>query len=405
MNSPIRRLVRNDQVRHGGSRSTSNADGVGVDEGGAVAPSSFDLLVEMNEASITVAEAVDAPNPSLERATTEAPVAGQGSPPKSQDVGPPSSAHQDEAKYADIGVQEDIETAPALIGTPAQATAPNTRPAIVDVLTSLCPVFRAAHVFPGTQVPSSQLADAVAQMTRQVVSLSHALARDADPLEIDQSWMRARMGTFVSELVASTWISSVLTRQRVEGAQSVMDPEGDIQRLAACVDGAMHVIEQEPLSAGPGSRVAAVVAMLPLVYHLEQYAHFLRRALPDVVLDLDGAAARIGEALADEVSAAVERLSPYVPETSRFELASELMAHGAKFAFDARETASSEVFAALHALGSQEEPESKALALLQSDELQGGVPVDRTILLMRTMFRRAVATIEHSAKTMLGNVP
>ena len=390
MSNPVRRLVRNDQVRHGAPMSSMNPEPAIVAEDVSAAPSAFEYLSATNGESQADTPVVmhqsDTPFPG--RATTEAPE-GQEAPPLSQDLGPPSSAQgeQEELEYLDAGV------------APPRVAAAAVRPSIVDVLTSLCPVFRAAHVFPGVQVPASQMANAVAQMSEQVVKLSHALARDADPLEIDQAWMRARMGTFVAELVAATWLTGYLARG---GSRGAIDPEGEMQRLAACVDAAIQVTADDAITAGTGSRVAAVVSVMPLVYHLEQYGHFVRKLFPTFPFDLDGAADRIGAALADEVRDAVARLTPLVPDEARYELASELMAHGGKFAFDARETACGEVVEKLRALAEGENAEEKMLAFLQSNELQGGVPVDRTIALLHTMFSRAVGTIEHSARVMLG---
>ena len=379
MSSPIRRLVAQDQQRHGAAAAPSATDS---------APEADNPTLDFF-ADLSGDAAADAPSDPAPLSPGDAFV-------DSNDPGPEQGVDSPNDP-ADVAVP--AAPAPAVMrSAPAGPVTP--RPQVVDVLTSLCPVFRAAHVFPGTAVPAKQLAEAVATMSRQVVMLSHALSHDADPLEIDQTWMRARMGTFVAELVANAWISASIARERTPGQHAA--PEADMERLAASVDAALAVVSQEAAIAGSASRAAAVVGLVPLVYHLEQYAHFVRRALPSVELDLDGACARIGAALAAEVDAAVDVLAPLVPETVRYELASELMAHGGKFAFDARESACSEVFAALEAIRDRQGSEEEAVALMTGEQMQGGVPVARTIELMTTMFRRAVSTIEYSARSMLG---
>lgn len=388
MDSPVRRLVRNDQARHGASSSVPQAK---AEESSASALAGMLGLGE-DDASVAQGDAVAPEGP------------GEGEAQAPSEAQPERGARPAPAAMRRSALAELVHGEPPVPPVRRQADGVETRPEIVDILTSLCPVFRAAYVFPGPGVPARQMADAVHVMSRQVVSISEALARDCDPLEIDQSWMRARMGTFVSELVSSAWVSTAIHRQRLPlGRQDAAPmPEGEIERLATCVSAAMRAIEGSSYGAAAGSRVAAVVSLSSLVFQMEGYRHFITTALPQIEVDLDGATRRVGAAVAEEVAAAVDRLAVYVPEDLHGELASELTAQGAQFVFDARESACAEVFKALDAVREQGGSADDAVAILRAPEMEGGVPVNRMIELLRAMFGRAVATIEFSAKAMLG---
>lgn len=398
MESPVKRLVRNDHARHGASRAAPATAGEATGSGASSVGFLAGMLGVGDDDVPPVAADValsDVATPEDAQAAPVSPLADDGKP-----VQAPHVATARRSALAELVHGRPEPAAPA----PSREEEVEARPEIVDVLTSLCPVFRAAYVFPGPGVPARQMADAVHVMSRQVVSISEALARDCDPLEIDQSWMRARMGTFVSELVSSAWVSTAIHRQRLPvGRQDAAPlPEGEIERLATCVSAAMRAVEGSSYGAAAGSRVAAVVSLASLVFQMEGYRHFITMALPQMEVDLDGATRRVGAAVADEVAAAVARLSGYVPEHLHGELASELTAQGAKFVFDARESACSEVFKALDAVREQGGTADDAVAILNGPEMEGGVPVNRMIELMRAMFGRAVATIEFSAKAMLG---
>ncbi|MEJ7745241.1 MAG: hypothetical protein WKF61_00485 [Luteimonas sp.] len=393
MESPVKRLVRNDRVRHAPAPPTA-PDTTG--EEGKSGSSSLGYFAGMLDVALDAGDHDQQQKDAIGMAQAVPAPVDVG-----EDQTPPAAAHARRSALAELVHGQPLAQPPAAAACTDDVEA---RPEIVDVLTSLCPVFRAAYVFPGPGVPARQMADAVHVMSRQVVSISEALARDCDPLEIDQSWMRARMGTFVSELVSSAWVSTAIHRQRLPlGRQDAApSPEGEIERLATCVSAAMRAIEGSSYGAAAGSRVAAVVSLAALVFPMEGYRHFITTALPEMEVDLDGATRRMGAAVADEVAAAVARLSAYVPEALHGELASELTAQGAKFIFDARESACGEVFRALDAVREQGGTAEDAIAILNGPEMTGGVPVDRMIALMRAMFGRAVATIEFSAKAMLG---
>ena len=383
MESPVKRLARNDRVRHGVALQAPPAQ-----QGTALAESDAQGRSESSLSFVTDMLDMDANAASAAPAVVETPEGEEEHPSVPLAVGEASAS----------------PPAPARVHAKTPHAGLAARPELLDVLSSLCPVFRAAYVFPGPGVPARQMADAVTLMSKQVVSISDVLARDCDPLEIDHNWMRGRMGAFVSELVSSAWVSTAIYRQRLpltrqDGAPT---PPDEIERLAMCVSSALRAIEGSSYSAAAGSRVAAVVSLASLVFQMEGYRHFITRALPQVDVDLDNATRRVGAAVADEVSLAIQRLAAHVPEDLHGELASELTAQGAKFVFDARESACGEVFMALDAIRERNGTAADAVLLLNGPGMDGGVPVDRMIELMRAMFGRAVATIEFSAKAMLG---
>ncbi len=247
MVNPVRRLVESDHARHGAIAPSAATPAPTGEEGNWSSVGSLAGMLGLNE-----------------------------------DPTPPPVPHP-EVDEDSVEPIDELGAASPPLQTPV--TAPRVeaeaRPETVNILLSLCPVIRASYVFPGVDVPVEQMAAAVKAMSFQVVSISDALARDCDPLEIDQSWMRARMGTFVSELVASAWVSTAIHRQRLtlRHQDAAPSPESEIERLAACVTAAMQAIEGSSYGATAGSRVAAVVSLSALVFQLEGYRRFITRAL------------------------------------------------------------------------------------------------------------------------------
>jgi len=281
-------------------------------------------------------------------------------------------------------------------GASAQAAEPLVvaqRAELLDTLASLGPIFRAAAIFPGPDAPQERTLQVIQLLSRDAVMLANMVASETDPLEIDQRWRRRRAGTLTSELVASHWISTIIS----QGGMSSVDawPLQWRPKLAAAISTVIDQISSAPIAdAATSSASAAIFALAPLVLDLQRFADVIHASVPSFMVDADTAAALVGSVVGEEVQAATSRLEPLLPGLTRLEIGCELMAQVGPMALAAWEGARGEVLDRLKDVVTPEE----AHELLSDPSLCNGVPVDRVIERLRPMVRRLVGATVYSAK-------
>lgn len=108
-------------------------------------------------------------------------------------------------------------------------------PGFAEVLKGLAPVFKAATIYPGHDADPARIAEAVRRMSLVSTGLAQHIAGRVDPQELDAAWAKKHLHGFTAELVASQWISSVISRGGMPAGEY---PEVTVEFLGAMVDGA-----------------------------------------------------------------------------------------------------------------------------------------------------------------------
>ncbi|MGX9960600.1 hypothetical protein ACW0US_17780 [Xanthomonas euvesicatoria] len=270
------------------------------------------------------------------------------------------------------------------------------RPDLLNALASMGPIFRAAAVFPGPDADQELTLAVIKMLSRDAVGLANIIARETDELEVDLRWRRTRASAMTAELVASHFISTILSQQGVVSLD--MWPASALPRLASALDAAVAQLRETPLvESDTGSVAAGVFALAPLILDLQRFADVVTAYVPGFEVDPDTAAALIGVALAEEVEESIGRLEPLLPGVRRIDLGCELLAQAGPIAQAAWEASRGELLEKLKDVQTDQE----AQALLSSDDLTKGFPVRDVCARLRPMIRRLVGASVYSAK-MIG---
>lgn len=380
--SRIRRLVSDDAARHGGEQAAAAAV-----EAAVSGPSALDLLSEQLgiggvavNAAPTAAAAILSGDMEPDEVPPALPPEGDhesSSPTVPVEAasydGPPDSPESADHGQHPVSMLERMD---------------DDRPELLNIIGSMAPILRATQVFPGTGGSPQLASAAISMMSKDAVRVAHMLARETDFLECDLEWRRRNSGRLVCDLIGTQWISLMMATDG--GAFPDAWASEGAGRVSAALCTAIDVArmpDAEILASTGIDLHAAVFALAPVLVEMQRYVEHVRRQVPDVDPDLDGAALALAVTLAEEVRAGVARLAEVWPHgASKSALLAELMAACGPLALAAWDETRGVMFGLLKDCGD----DLDAIQGVLTTKMQDGIPITVTCERVRASVRRLV---------------
>lgn len=294
---------------------------------------------------------------------------------------------------------------------PAEATTSEARqagkaqaalvPGFSEVLKGLAPVFKAATIYPGHDADPARIAEAVRRMSLVSTGLAHHIAGRVDPHELDSGWAKKHLHSFTAELVASQWISSVISRGGMPAGEY---PEVTVEFLGAMVDGAWAASQKVSLgesAAGGhvGVQLALLTAMAPLSLEVERYFSIVISQVPGLQVKAEDLVAELAVFLVEQVTEQMNRLrsgSSGLSIAPHEALHRQLIQHAAEVMLSSWEYCRGEVLGALKDSADAD----AAAAILTRPGFTHGFPLEALKARASSSLKRLVATTEYALTMM-----
>lgn len=294
---------------------------------------------------------------------------------------------------------------------PAEATTSEARqaekaqaalvPGFSEVLKGLAPVFKAATIYPGHDADPARIAEAVRRMSLVSTGLARHIAGRVDPHELDSGWAKKHLHSFTAELVASQWISSVISRGGMPAGEY---PEVTVEFLGAMVDGAWAASQKVSLgesAAGGhvGVQLALLTAMAPLSLEVERYFSIVISQVPGLQVKAEDLVAELAVFLVEQVTEQMNRLrsgSSCLSIAPHEALHRQLIQHAAEVMLSSWEYCRGEVLGALKDSADAD----AAAAILTRPGFTHGFPLEALKARASSSLKRLVATTEYALTMM-----
>ncbi|MCP1652270.1 hypothetical protein [Pseudomonas nitroreducens] len=274
-------------------------------------------------------------------------------------------------------------------------------PGFAEVLKGLAPVFKAATIYPGHDADPSRIAEAVRRMSLVSTGLAQHIAARVDPQELDAAWAKKHLHGFTAELVASQWISSVISRGGMPAGEY---PEVTVDFLGAMVDGAWAASQKVSLggfSAGDHACVplALLTSMAPLSLEVERYFAIVVSQVPGLQVKAEDLMSELAQFLVEQVSEHMTRLgsgSSGLSAAPQEVLHRLLIQHAGEVMLSSWEYCRGEVLGALKDAGDVD----AAAATLSRPGFTHGFPLEALKARASSSLKRLVATTEYALTMM-----
>ncbi|HBO9583051.1 TPA: hypothetical protein L5F11_005845, partial [Pseudomonas aeruginosa] len=274
-------------------------------------------------------------------------------------------------------------------------------PGFAEVLKGLAPVFKAATIYPGHDADPARIAEAVRRMSLVSTGLAQHIAGRVDPQELDAAWAKKHLHGFTAELVASQWISSVISRGGMPAGEY---PEVTVEFLGAMVDGAWAASQKVSLGGLPtgdhlGAQLALLTSVAPLSLEVERYFAIVISQVPGLQVKAEDLLSELAVFLVEQVSEQVTRLGnggsglSAAPQEMLHRL---LIQHAAEVLLSSWEYCRGEVLGALKDAADVD----AAAAILSRPEFTHGFPLEALKARASSSLKRLVATTEYALTMM-----
>lgn len=274
-------------------------------------------------------------------------------------------------------------------------------PGFCEVLKGLAPVFKAATIYPGHDADPARIAEAVRRMSLVSTGLAQHIAGRVDPHELDAGWAKKHLHGFTAELVASQWISSVISRGGMPAGEY---PEVTVEFLGAMIDGAWVASQKVSLGEGVagdhiGVQLVLLTAMAPLSLEVERYFSIVISQVPSLQVKAEDLVAELAAFLVEQVTEQMTRLGSgssglsTVPHEALHRL---LVQHAAEVMLSSWEYCRGEVLGALKDSVDTE----AAAAILTRPGFTHGFPLEALKARASSSLKRLVATTEYALTMM-----
>lgn len=274
-------------------------------------------------------------------------------------------------------------------------------PGFAEVLKGLAPVFKAATIYPGHDADPSRIAEAVRRMSLVSTGLAQHIAARVDPQELDAAWAKKHLHGFTAELVASQWISSVISRGGMPAGEY---PEVTVDFLGAMVDGAWAACQKVSIGEFPAGdqgcvSLALLTSMAPLSLEVERYFAIVVSQVPGLQVKAEDLMSELAQFLVEQVSGYMTRLgsgSSGLSAAPQEVLNRLLIQHAGEVMLSSWEYCRGEVLGALKDAGDVD----AAAATLSRPGFTHGFPLEALKARASSSLKRLVATTEYALTMM-----
>ncbi|HBO2877261.1 TPA: hypothetical protein L4Q88_006442 [Pseudomonas aeruginosa] len=274
-------------------------------------------------------------------------------------------------------------------------------PGFAEVLKGLAPVFKAATIYPGHDADPARIAEAVRRMSLVSTGLAQHIAGRVDPQELDAAWAKKHLHGFTAELVASQWISSVISRGGMPAGEY---PEVTVEFLGAMVDGAWAASQKVSFGGLPtgdhlGAQLALLTSVAPLSLEVERYFAIVISQVPGLQVKAEDLVSELAVFLVEQVSEHMTRLGSggsglsAAPQEVLHRL---LIQHAAEVLLSSWEYCRGEVLGALKDAADVD----AAAAILSRPGFTHGFPLEALKARASSSLKRLVATTEYALTMM-----
>ncbi len=274
-------------------------------------------------------------------------------------------------------------------------------PGFAEVLKGLAPVFKAATIYPGHDADPARIAEAVRRMSLVSTGLAQHIAGRVDPQELDAAWAKKHLHGFTAELVASQWISSVISRGGMPAGEY---PEVTVEFLGTMVDGAWAASQKVSLGGLPagdhaGAQLALLTSVAPLSLEVERYFSIVISQVPGLQVKAEDLVSELAVFLVEQVSEQMTRLGnggsglSAAPQEVLHRL---LIQHAAEVLLSSWEYCRGEVLGALKDAADVD----AAAAILSRSGFTHGFPLEALKARASSSLKRLVATTEYALTMM-----